>query len=125
MGTTQSASAIHTCEESETFIRAVGNVSINKGTNAGNFALALVVVRDGFTPLTMSITNNVELYEADRDILWSFAGQTASGMTPTTVPLDTKGMRKLQKGDTLYFIGLGNSSDIADYVGVLNMFFKQ
>ncbi len=80
-------------------------------------AWAIIILRDGRTANTLSLTGGANLYEPEQDVLafgaYMVMGQgDVTGVGPGIMSYqgDTKTMRKLKIGDALTFIALGDSA---------------
>lgn len=94
-------------------------------------AWAIVVVRDGLTPETISLTNGTTFYAPEQDVL-------ASGWmeVTTTIPIctgpgicrdigHTKTMRKLKAGDVLALIYRNDTAPLSlSFHGTVQYFYK-
>lgn len=94
------------------------------------YAWAIVVVHDGNSVSTPSLSNASTFYAPEQDVLaFGFGGLNPAGSTdpgPNTNPIEgaTKTMRKLRVGDELHFITIGNVASSVDIFGAVQFFTK-
>jgi hypothetical protein len=104
--------------------------SADVGTTYGSWAI--IILRDGRTANTLSLTTGSNLYEPEQDVLaygtWALQAKgDATGVGPANLHSegDTKTMRKLKIGDKLTFIALGVSATEQTHVfGCIQIFCK-
>mgnify|MGYP000332636614 FL=1 len=97
-------------------------------TGTGRILWAVVVLRDGGTLGTMSVSDAGTVYTPEQDVM-VFG---ASSLLPNTSTINqavqfegsTKTMRKLMGGDKLVFIAIGENINTAELFGVFQFFCK-
>ena len=88
----------------------------------------IVITRDGYAANTPALTNGSSLYQPEGDVL-AFGGCPlsfdADGSNPVIMFNDsTKTMRKLQNGDVMQFVTLGDQAASGTLHGALQFFLK-
>ena len=99
------------------------------GTCQGSWAI--IILRDGDTAQTMSLTGGANLYEPEQDVLafgrWEIhAKGDATGTGPSAMHFEgeTKTMRKLKIGDKLTLIALGTAAAEVRVGGTVQVFCR-
>ena len=94
-------------------------------------AWAIIILRDGDTAQTMSLTGGSNLYEPEQDVLafgrWEImASGSAGGNGPAATHFEgeTKTMRKLKIGDKLTLIALGTAGAEVRVGGTVQVFCR-
>ena len=110
-----------------TLVRIVGNVFFAAAGTGGTVGIAIVIVREGFTPLTISIASSAEIYDRPEDILWSQIGRNPAADTVMVIniPVDVKGMRKLKRGDSIQVLTIASATGAVQVVGNVTIFLKE
>lgn len=104
-----------------------GDAAANSALAQG--AWAIIILRDGDTAQTMSLTGGSNLYEPEQDVL-AFGRWAVRGPGSTTGPNvnmfngETKTMRKLKIGDKLTLIALGEAVNSVALVGSVQVFCR-
>ncbi len=96
-------------------------------TATGTVAWAIIILRDGRTANTISLTAGANLYEPEQDVLAfgrvnSIDDVTAQGGPP--VEGQTKTMRKLKIGDKITFLAFGTAGNETSIAGTIQLFCK-
>ena len=125
LGTTQFQSVMYVTEKGDrhTLARIVGSFAIRQGAAGGQALLAIVILRDGVLAETLDLSNTAEAYpKRPEDVLWlgTYNG-TASTVEATILKVDVKGKRKMRSEDSIVFIALANTSDVADIYGAFKL----
>ena len=93
--------------------------------NISNFVWAIVLVRDGNTANSMTITNGSSFYKPEQNVLAFGVGPSGKDdSTPTVVYGNTKTMRKLLIGDTIVFLAKRQNTETTSYRGIIQLFCK-
>ncbi len=129
LGTTQQVTSIVAPSEMRTHTRVVGNISVSKDSTAtaATIGLAIVVVREGQSALTISLTNATEFYDRPEDVLWHQTIRTpvaANADWERNIHIDVLGQRKLARNDAIKFISIGIIADSGQLSGSLTDFLK-
>lgn len=116
-----------------TGIRWSLNACARTTADAGNAkgAWAIIILRDGDTAQTMSLTGGSNLYEPEQDVLafgrWQVqlkGDATGTGPTCKFFEGETKTMRKLKIGDKLTLIAIGEAGNEVDLTGTVQVFCR-
>ncbi len=96
----------------------------NTGTGTAVVNWAIVIVREGFTIPTLTVSDAGTFYSPESDCL-VFGVATIYNNTQTKdFNGDTKTMRKMQGGDRLVFIARGIASETHSVRGIIQFFCK-
>lgn len=98
----------------------------DSGTTINHVAWAIVVVRDGNTLSTITISDGGNLHDPEQNVLtWGFCTCAKFEVTkPVVYRGDTKTMRKMMGGDTLKLAILHSGTDTAGVRGGIQFFCK-
>ena len=126
-GTGQAAVTLFTATDPVTLVRIVGSNMITGVSVAGTGGMLIVLVREGFAPLTMNITSGNAIYERPNDVLWGslYRNPAADANMHIFQEIDVKGMRKLKRGDRIDILNLGSAGNVINSIGSLTLFFKE
>ena len=97
------------------------------GTAPGAYAWAIVLIKEGQTASTIGLTNGTTFYQPEANVLM-FGRGTHSRATSDTVPRvyeqSTKTMRKLQCGDKIDILVIGEATNTTLLNGAIQFFIK-
>ncbi len=126
----QVSQTLDTSSERETLVRIVGNIagSRTQGSAVNGYLYMWIQLIPSGTPLSnltdpASSIVTLEGREAN-NILWHYANWLAGQYTTFEVDIDVKGMRKLEKDDTLRLCNICEVSG-TNFGIFLTMFFKK
>jgi len=94
------------------------------GENSG--AWAIIRVKDGLTPGTMSFTSGSDLFDPEQECI-AFGRWAVNDTIAPSIQLvegNTKSMRKLMGGDQIYFIVNGTVANNTSVSGTVQYFAK-
>ncbi len=102
------------------------SVMNNAGTAATKVFWAIVVVPQGTTASTMSISDGATLYSPERNVLTFGAANSLTSVANVPVMFEgaTKSMRKLSVGDSVVWIALSEATNTWEAHGVVQYFQK-
>ncbi len=107
------------------------NFSVRTNTNVGppDATWAIVFVRDGNIPNTITSADLVTLYAPEQNVLaWGIVRMQASGSSagPLSMMVEgkTKTMRKMMSGDALFFLTIGSQNEGILLCGGIQYFTK-
>ena len=87
--------------------------------------MAIVVTREGLSTAVIDLSGNqVDFYQPEEDVLFSYVGRTVAG-TEKVIKIDVKGQRKLKPGDQIVALFLGATATTVIINGVLTVLVKQ
>ncbi len=99
---------------------------IDGGTGPASFGWAIIILRDGFTQKTISLTDGSTFYAPEQDCIVFGRGinQQIDIGSGKHYNGSTKSMRKLMGGDKLMFICVGVATNTSSFAGVIQFFCK-
>ena len=126
VGVAQQQTAVFNANEAVTY--AGGHLQISWDGNPaaiGRAVWAVVLIREGQTASTISLTDNTATYLPEQDVLAMgvFQSATLTDLLGDTVTIKTK--RKLKQGDAIYFIVLGSIASVGNIFCTATSFVKQ
>ena len=129
-GTSQDNFTLRTSGAPETFVGGflIGNIAKGASTSRVNFAVALIIARDGQTVSTLNLTEGQALYKPEQDVLWgTFLVTPKAADSDETILLKEmiKAQRKMKAGDTLRLINLADAANGPQITATFVGFFKQ
>ena len=116
--TTQDLTNMFTFTEAGTVKGLRWSISIEP-LASGLGAWAIVIVRDGNTANTMAITDGVEFYTPEVDVMAAGTFSSTTGVHTLPIEGKTKGMRRVNAGDNLQFISLGDVATLCNLLAVV------
>ena len=126
---TQSSNNLFTASNALTYTGGSIQVSCAQAQSASAATMrwALVIVREGLTPTTLSMTDGGTMFLPEQDVL---AAGSFTSPTGTTVSIASefhklKSMRKMKEGDTLLWLTISSVATSFVLNGVINLFFKE
>ena len=126
LDTTSASQTLFTSEAAETLIRLVGNLTYKPGSGSGTCIIVLHRRQKGVSERTVNLTNAQPFFEPAGDVLWhQVITNTASGLESVQVPIDAKGMRKMQIGDRIDWTYISSSANGGTVAIALSKFAKQ
>ncbi len=95
------------------------------GAAAVRGAWSIVIVRDGLSANSMSLTDGASLYDPEQDVL-AFGAILIRDSTLNTMSFEgnTKTMRKLKMSDKLVFLATGIATNTFRVGGIIQLFCK-
>ena len=123
-----SAGTVRTASNAETFIGGTITGSFTQvGTLQDTFGVMfLVVLRDGNTVNTPTLTAGANFYEPAENVLWHRVIRGNShNATHATFQDKIKAKRKLKEGDVLRFYSIGNVNSTWDFAAIAFLFYLQ
>ena len=97
------------------------------GTSPGAFAWLIVLVKEGQTASTISLTNGGTLYQPEQNVMMWGRGthnRATNDNVPRVYTQRSKTMRKMQVGDRLDFICIGEATNTTLLNGAVQFFIK-
>ena len=129
----QSSLTLHTCEDSKTLIRAMGNfrlTPINDGIEIGQLTLGIApgtVDVSGASAGSQSLDSPVALQEILRMPFHGHRDETSGQVQymGDSVQFDSKAQRKLKEGDLVRLYHDGITGSILTISGIVYLWFKE
>ncbi len=112
-----------------TIVRLRWDMAFGVATTGNTFInWIIVIVRDGNAANTISQSNGADMYTPEQDVMAfgtvALQGSSQDSNEAFHITGQTKTMRKMQQGDILQFITLGNVVNGATLKGVVQFFCK-
>ncbi len=105
-------------------LRWVLSFAQDGGTGLTQGRWAIVNVKDGLAASSMSKTDAGDFYTPEEQVLafglWAIDNNNETKIVEGT----TKTMRKLQRGDQLLFVALGEATETVSIDGIIQFFYK-
>lgn len=119
----QTSTTLATATYPGTIVGLRWELSFVKTTNSGNVAWAIVLVREGASADTITLTDAAAFYQPEQNVL--ACGVLGLDTTDRDIIVgDTKAMRKLQGGDQLLFLTYADVVSCASCSGTVQFFVK-
>lgn len=126
-----SATTLYTCTFPGTIVGLRWELSALTVITTGQTEMAwvIVVVPDGVSASTPSLSNGADFYTPEQHVLAFGVGAFAdvdagAGQVQQRWSGSTKTMRKLRAGDVLQLITIGDTANMANFFGVVQFFVK-
>ena len=100
VGTSASNTTLYTATVAETLTGMIVHWNATRSASASNLWMGIVIVRDGSSLSTPSVTSGQIPYEPEQDVLWSKFLSQNTGIEPFYGTDIVKSMRKLKTNDT-------------------------
>ncbi len=99
---------------------------VDAGSAPGDYAWAIIILRDGFTQKTISLSDGGTFYAPEQDCIVFARGinQQVDIGSGKHYNGSTKSMRKLMGGDKLIFLAVGVATQTTRIAGVIQFFCK-
>ncbi len=110
----------------ETLVRMVGSWSVEDTTLIGIYAIGAAVVSDA--AVTAGVASLPDPITEINDDLWTFisgGGNNTGGTFNQRIPFDSRGMRKLEDGQTLVLVAASDSASTILCSIYVRALFKQ
>ncbi len=134
VGNSQVTTVLRTSEMAETFTGGVISniVRVIAATEVeSRGACAIILLRDGQTISTLTLTDAGKLYSPEQDVLWATPWAFQLPATDlflgyfTNISERIKTKRKMKKGDQLVYLAIGDVASAVDLTALFTGFYLQ